>query len=86
MPNAGSENYYAEVINYTNIYGKSKLALEKLNGIIGNHYYRFSDGWGVNVLVKEVDRKEAEYMRKNSKGFYGYDWMIDSILSHGKII
>ena len=48
--------------------------------------YRWKDGWGASVEVKKVDAKEAAKIRKCSVGFYGYDWMIDSIIDHGKII
>ena len=48
--------------------------------------YRWNDGWGASVEVKKVDAKEAAKIRKCSAGFYGYDWMIDSIIDHGKII
>lgn len=50
-----------------------------------NHYYNFGDGWGANVNVCEVNRSEAASLRKKSAGFCGYDWMIDSILTHGDI-
>lgn len=48
--------------------------------------YRWDDGWEASVEVKKVDSKEAANIRKKSAGFYGYDWMIDSIIDHGKII
>ncbi len=48
--------------------------------------YRWSDGWWARVTCRQVTSKEAEKIRKNSDGFCGYDWMIDSILEHGKII
>ena len=48
--------------------------------------YRWDDGWCALVTVRQVLAKEATRLRKNSVGFYGYDWMIDSILEHGKII
>lgn len=48
--------------------------------------YRWDDGWVASVEIKKVDSKEAAKIRKNSVGFYGYDWMIDSIIDHRKII
>lgn len=48
--------------------------------------YRWDDGWGASVEVRKVDSKEAAKIRRQSAGFYGYDWMIDSIIDHGKII
>jgi hypothetical protein len=51
-----------------------------------NFGYDFGDGWRANIEVREVDALEATQMRDRSQGFYGYDWMIDSILAHGKIM
>lgn len=52
-----------------------------------NHYYNFGDGWGANISVTIVDGVKAKNQSiKGSKGFCGYEWMIDSILNHGKII
>lgn len=49
-------------------------------------YYHWDDGWGARVSVREVDSNEARRLRKESNGFCGYDWMISSILSYGKIM
>jgi hypothetical protein len=55
--------------------------------IIGNKFhYRWDDGWSACVSVERVDSKTAAKLRKNTCGFYGYDWMIDSILRNGKIL
>lgn len=51
----------------------------------GYHHYAFGDGWAAGVSVREVDRSEARKLRRKSDGFCGYDWMVDSILKHGKI-
>ncbi len=48
-------------------------------------HYSFGDGWVAAVAVSEVDTAEAERLTKQSAGFCGYDWMIDSILTHGDI-
>lgn len=50
------------------------------------HYYNFGDGWGAGVSVKIVDGVKGKNAAiKGSKGFCGYEWMIDSILERGKI-
>lgn len=51
----------------------------------GYFQYAFGDGWVAGVTVKEVTSDEAKKLRALSLGFYGYDWMIDSILEHGHI-
>lgn len=52
-----------------------------------SHYYNFGDGWGAGVSVKVVDGVKAKNAAiKGSKGFCMYDWMVDSIMQHGKII
>lgn len=48
--------------------------------------YDFGDGWTARVIAQIVDAPEANNRLKRSAGFCGYEWMIDSILKHGKII
>ena len=55
-------------------------------GVIdGRHRYRWDDGWCASVRVSIVSSAEATKARRKSDGFCGYDWMVDSLLSHGKI-
>lgn len=85
MPGVGSwngkwtaeSNFYAKVINF----GKSKKATEKAQAILDQGYfsYNFGDGWCAGITIKEVTAAEARKIRGKSKGFAGYDWMIDSI-------
>jgi len=92
MPNVASWNgkwtgegtLYAKVINF----GRSKKANEKAQAILeyGYYCYDFGDGWSAGISVKKVSPNESAMIRRKSKGFYGYDWMIDSIRSGGKII
>ena len=51
-----------------------------------SYYHNFGDGWGASISVTHVDSKEAAKLRKKSKGFCGYDWMVDSIIQYGKIL
>jgi len=88
MPSIGSwngkwtanGNLYARVINI----GSKKRVNEILTR--GSFRYNFGDGWVAGIDVKKVNAKEARRLRKESKGFYGYDWMIDSIRSNLEII
>lgn len=52
----------------------------------GYFYYNFGDGWGAGVITKRVTAAEANRAMKKSAGFQGYDWMIDEILTYGKIL
>lgn len=92
MPNVGSWNgkwtgesdYYIIIKKLT----RSKKSTEKADKLCekASWYYNFGDGWGASVSVKRVDSKTAAKMRRKSKGFYGYDWMVDTILIHGEIL
>lgn len=50
-----------------------------------NFTYNWDDGWSANVCVKLITKEESKYIKKHSQGFYGYNWMIDSILKYGEI-
>ena len=60
-------------------FGKAKPKL-------GYYHYNFGDGWAAGVTVREVTSGAAKKLRKQSAGFCGYDWMVDSIVMHGKIL
>jgi hypothetical protein len=53
--------------------------------LVGHHRYNFGDGWVASVEVKVVDSTTKRKLVKQSKGFCGYDWMIDSLMAHGEI-
>lgn len=65
---------------------KSKKSIEKAQRLLRTGYFRYSwsDGWGAGITVREVDSIEARKLRKESKGFCGYNWMVDTILMYGK--
>lgn len=96
MPNVGSWNgkwtgedrFYARTYNYTQRFGTSKKAKDRLESILttGNYWYNFGDGWSANVSVEKIDGRQAKGINKKSKGFMGYDWMIDSILWENEIL
>ncbi len=67
--------------------GRSKQAKDKAAKLAAekSFYYDFGDGWGASVAVREVDDNEARHLRRQTLGFYGYDWMVDSILEKGRI-
>jgi len=64
----------------------TKNDADKYASIIGkSFYYRFSDGWVACVSVEEVNSSTARRLRRNSKGFCGYEWMVNSIINNGSI-
>lgn len=48
-------------------------------------FYRWDDGWTACVSTRRMQAKDAQKLERKSKGFCGYDWMIDSIIKHGEI-
>ncbi len=77
---SGEGQLYARTKSYRNPPDSVMGAIMK-----GRFTHRFSDGWVAAVEVKQIDAKESRRIGTNSKGFCGYDWMIDSILQHGGI-
>lgn len=54
--------------------------------VIGKSFYHsWDDGWSACVDVEKMDYKDANKLMKNSSGFMGYDWMIESIIRCGDI-
>ena len=86
MPNIGSWNgqWAGEKKNY---FRTRKASIKKQKDLDGKSFrYDFGDGWTASVLVEKIDAKEAARRRRNSAGFCNYDWMIDEILEHGRIL
>ena len=84
MPNRGSWNdkWSGEGRCYARVYKDNKVPIE----LIGNtYYYRWDDGWTASITIQKIDANEAKYYKKHSVGFYGYDWMIESLINHGYI-
>ena len=79
MPNVGSWNgadagSKAGLFIFRNL---PKKRAEILDG--DSFYYNFGDGWGANVFCKIARRSK-------SAGFRGYDWMVNEIIQHGRIL
>jgi hypothetical protein len=59
-----------------------RLSATRLAALASRYYtYNFGDGWTAAVTVREPAPRE-----KPTNRFCGYEWMIDSILKHGRII
>lgn len=80
---SGDGRPYVRVCRFT----KDMIEEHNLEALLEHRVfdYRWADGWCAAVTLREVDSKEAQKLRKKSVGFYGYDWMIDSILDVGFI-
>ena len=48
--------------------------------------YSWDDGWGACVSVTRMAARDAAKLERQSAGFAGYDWMIESIIQRGYII
>ena len=85
MPNCGSWN--GKWSGQDRIYAKTRpnrLVPKEL--VDKDFYYNFGDGWCANISVEKVTSAEAKKIMKKSVGFYGYDWMIDSLIKNGEIL
>ena len=70
-------------------FGRTIKGSKRAAGLLaegGYWSYSFGDGWVAGVQAKMVDGKQARKLRVESDGFCGYDWMVRSILAHGKIL
>lgn len=81
---SGEGRKYVRIVNV----GASKKAAAKYGALVQTGYfsYDFGDGWRAGVTVTEVDAVAARKLRKQSAGFCGYEWMIESIRYNGKIL
>ena len=80
---SGEEYFYAKIKKL----GTSKKAKIKAQEMVGKSFrYDFGDGWAARITVREVSGREITDIQKQSRGFCGYDWMVDSIISDLKIV
>ncbi len=89
MPNVGSWN--GKWSSAGNLYAVVKTMAGKkrtahATQLAGRHFsYNFGDGWRASIEVRAVDSSDARKLRAASKGFCGYEWMVESILEDGAI-
>ena len=82
----GNNSWNGKWTGEDNFYARTRTVSEKDAAALKEYYsYSFGDGWRAAVKVRRVDGRSAAKIRKKSKGFCGYEWMIDSILQHGDI-
>ena len=80
---SGDGRFYALVRKFTSAKEKAKAILTLA---VKSYGYDFGDGWYARIDVSEVTAQEARAVRVKSVGFAGYEWMVDSILRHGRIL
>jgi len=78
---SGEGNLYVIVKTF-----RSKKDIEKAERIKEKKYYsyRWEDGWMAGIRIEEVDSNKAKKLRNKSKGFCGYDWMVDTIIEYDR--
>lgn len=78
---SGEETIYAVVKPI----GRSQAARTNADTLLKQRYFShsWSDGWRASIEVSEADGAEVRRIRRISKGFCGYEWMVANILSHG---
>ena len=89
MPNVGSwNNRWSGERDYYAVsrrdYDVDKKLLPEI--IDKSFFYNFGDGWTACVKVSKITHAESKKILKNSKGFCGYEWMVNSICKYGEII
>lgn len=84
MPNVGSWSGKWSGAGKTYAIVKN-LNMRHFSFKLGLYDYDFGDGWRASITVREVDKGTAAMLRKQSAGFCGYEWMVDSIIQHGEI-
>jgi len=90
MPNVGSWNgkWTGEGKRYLKFRDVPKSQITDLLGDKSerNFHHSFGDGWSANVKVSQSNSSDKRLLSRHlGNGFCGYDWMITSILEHGKI-
>jgi hypothetical protein len=84
MPNRGSWNGRWSGENDLHAIVKTERSVPK--DIIGKSFwYNWDDGWSACVSVEKVDCREGNKLRQKSRGFCGYNWMVDSLIKKGRI-
>lgn len=87
MPNRGSWNGKWSGDNKVHVITKHNNKVSKeLNN--KEYCYTWDDGWTACIKVYKMNANTKEYRQliKNNIGFCGYNWMVDSIIEHGKIL
>ena len=88
MPNVGSWNgkWSEEQDVHVIIKNDGQIGKKRIQELDGkDFYYHWEDGWTACVSCRIIDAKESRKLRKQNRGFCGYDWMVRSIISEDEI-
>jgi len=80
---SGEDNLHVIFRTTRKTFDGQQLAVDILDK--GRFSYSFGDGWVASVHATESDPREKRKLTRKSKGFCGYDWMVDEIMSIGRI-
>ena len=78
---SGEGKVFARVLDLSSAEAEKIVADDSLVVFL----YDFGDGWTGRVRAHAEDDVRAALYETQSEGFCGYDWMIASIMSKGKI-
>lgn len=84
MPNVGSWNgkWTGDQCLYVRTMDERKVPKELWGK---SFYYLLEDEWAACVSVERMSAKDAVKLERKSKGFCGYDWMIETLVKDGYI-
>ena len=61
------------------------LGIDCKKGAKHKFTHDFGDGWVAEINMTVGNKKDFKQIMNASQGFMGYEWIIDSILKHGKV-
>lgn len=78
---SGKDKFYAVTRKF---YKKDDEITDRL---LKNRFYDydFGDGWTARITIVEINAPEAKKIKRNSTGFFGYEWMVKSIIENDEI-
>lgn len=84
MPNRGSWNgrWSGERDVHVIIKSDRQIGKKRIQELDGESFtYRWDDGWTARVSCRVIDAADSRRLRKQNRGFCGYDWMVRSIIA-----
>jgi hypothetical protein len=63
---------------------KAEVAMAREAAAKQQYAYTWPDGTTTTILVSQVDSSKAKAIRRRNEDLRGYEWMADTVISHGK--